>query len=139
MSAGASGAAAAAAAAEQRRMQEEEEEMTPYQSADLNEDWEFKILRSNFRSFGKPERLAEYLAEEAKAGWVLVEKFDDTRLRLKRPTSARRGDAALGFDPYRTYVGMPPGKFAAAIIAAVLGGTLLVILAVAAIVAALHN
>jgi len=109
--------------------------MTSYQPAELNENWEFKILRSNVRTFGKPERLAECLAEEAKAGWTLVEKFDDSRIRLKRPASARARDATLEFDAYRTYVGMPPGKFAAIIVVCVVGGAVLMIGIIAAIVA----
>src|ERR1700677_85304 len=100
-----SSGAAAAAAAEARRRQEEEE-MTSYSENDLSEGWEFKILRSNMNAFRKPENLKKYLEEEGRAGWVLVEKFDDKRLRLKRPASARRGDAALDFDPYRTQVGL---------------------------------
>src|SRR5436309_2455427 len=86
-----SGGAAAAAAAEARRRQEEEE-MTSYSENDLSEGWEFKILRSNMNAFRKPENLKMYLEEEGRAGWILVEKFDDKRLRLKRPASARRGD-----------------------------------------------
>jgi hypothetical protein len=100
-----SGGAAAAAAAEARRRQEEEE-MTSYSENDLSEGWEFKILRSNMNAFRKPENLKKYLEEEGRAGWILVEKFDDNRLRLKRSASARRRDAALNFDPYRTQVGL---------------------------------
>jgi hypothetical protein len=100
------GAAAAAAAAAAARRRQEEEEMTGYSESDLSEGWEFKILRSNMNAFRKPENLKKYLEEEGRAGWVLVEKFDDNRLRLKRPASARRGDAALNFDPYRTQVGL---------------------------------
>ena len=55
MSAGAAGAAAAAAVAQQ--MREEEEEMTKYSDAELDEGWEFKILRSNTAAFRKPEVL----------------------------------------------------------------------------------
>jgi hypothetical protein len=47
MSAGAS----AAAAAEAARQRQEEEEMTKYSDADLQGDWEFKILRSNLAGF----------------------------------------------------------------------------------------
>jgi hypothetical protein len=100
------GAAAAAAAAAEARRRQEEEEMTKYSENDLSEGWEFKILRSNMNAFRKPENLKTYLEEEGRAGWVLVEKFDDNRLRLKRPASARQGDAALEFDPYRTQVGL---------------------------------
>jgi hypothetical protein len=139
MSAGAAGASAAAAAAIHRQREQEEEEMTPYQPADLSENWEFKILRSNMAAFRKPERLAAVLEEEAKAGWVLVEKFDDSRIRLKRPASARASDDVIGFDPYRTYVGMSPGKFAAVLVVSILGGVLVVILIAAAIAGALHK
>jgi hypothetical protein len=52
------------------------------------------------------------LEEEARAGWVLVEKFDDSRLRLKRPQSARAADDSLDFDPYRTQLGMSDGSVA---------------------------
>ena len=41
-----SGAAAAAAAAAEM-LRQEEEEMTKYTDADLQGDWEFKIVRSN--------------------------------------------------------------------------------------------
>lgn len=98
--------AAAAAAARRRRERKEEETMTGYTQTDLSEGWEFKILRSAMGAFGKPDRLRMALEEEARAGWVLVEKFDSRRVRLKRPASARAGDAALGFDPYRTSYGM---------------------------------
>jgi hypothetical protein len=32
--------------------------------------------------------MQRYLAEEAQAGWTLVEKFDNSRIRLKRPAAA---------------------------------------------------
>jgi hypothetical protein len=127
-------AGASAAAAVRRRMEQEEEEMTPYQPQDLSGDWEFKILRSVTGIFGKPEKLKEALDQEAKAGWALVEKFDNSRIRLKRPTSARSGDGALGFDPYRTFVGISEIRFTLTLIALILGGTFLVILGVLAIV-----
>lgn len=123
----------AAAAAIRRRMEQEEEEMmTPYQSQDLSGDWEFKILRSVTGAFRKPEKLKAALDQEARAGWALVEKFDNSRIRLKRPASARSGDGALGFDPYRTQVGMSEGRFVLTVVVLILGGTLLLILAVMA-------
>ncbi len=107
MSAGAAGgAAAAAAAAKRRREQEEEEELTSYQESDLNDDWEFKIVRSMTSAFKNPDKLRQALAEEAQAGWVLVEKFDNGRLRLKRPASARarqRGAVRSVSRLYRVY------------------------------------
>ena len=99
-------AAAAAAAAARRRREEEEEHMTPYTPRDLAEDWEFKILRSATGAFKDPAVMQRYLAEEAQAGWTLVEKFDNSRIRLKRPAAARQQDAQCTFDPYRTRVGI---------------------------------
>lgn len=127
MSAAIAGAGAAAVA---RRGREEEETMTGYTQADLIEGWEFKILRSVTGAFGKPDRLRQALEEEARAGWVLVEKFDNQRVRLKRPASARAGDAALGFDPYRTSYGMSGSKFAFMIMGIVLGSVALALLIV---------
>ena len=72
--------------------------MTPYTPSDLAEGWEFKILRSATGGFGNPARLQSVLDEEQRAGWTLVEKFDNGRIRLKRPARARTGDAALDFD-----------------------------------------
>jgi len=84
--------------------EEEEEEMTPYSSRDLTEGWEFKILRNSTGRFRNPALLRATLEEESRAGWELVEKFDDRRVRLKRRVSARQNDAGLGFDPYRTRI-----------------------------------
>ena len=105
--AGSAGLAAAQLAAARR----EEEEMTPYTPQDLAENWEFKILRSVTGAFRKPDRMRAILAEEQRAGWTLVEKFDDSRVRLKRPVGARSGDSDLDFDPHRTWVGMGPLAF----------------------------
>jgi hypothetical protein len=123
MSAGAGAAAAAEAA---RRQREEEEEMTAYTEKDLAEGWEFKILRSNMSGFRKLENLKKFLEEESRAGWVLVEKFDDSRVRLKRPASARQADADLDFDPYRTQVGLSDTR----IVLSILGIMLAVVLGI---------
>lgn len=104
MSAAAGAAGAAAAAEQQRRLREEEEEMTPYSPNDLTDNWEFKIVRSAMAGFRKPEFLRRVLDDEARAGWVLVEKFDNSRIRLKRSAQARERDGKLDFDPYRTDV-----------------------------------
>ena len=128
------GAAAAAAAAAVEIARQEEEEMTPYSPKELAEDWEFKILRSVTNKFRDPAWLHAALQEEARAGWTLVEKFDDTRVRLKRPASARARDASLGFDPYRTWVGMSQARFAVVILGIVFGSLAVVGLIVALIV-----
>ncbi len=102
------GVTAATAAAAERRRQEllvkEEQDMTPYTQADLDSDWEFKIVRANIAVFRKPEVLNDLLEDEAQAGWVMLEKLDDSRIRFRRSRSARAGDAFLpnDVDPYRT-------------------------------------
>ena len=110
------GGAAAAAAARRRRMMlaEEEEDMARYTQDDLSNDWEFKIVRSESGAFRKPEVLRKLIEEEARAGWVMLEKFDDRRIRFKRPRSARTRDALLppDVDSYRTRYGAPSAQYA---------------------------
>ena len=126
-------AAGAAAAAARRRQQEEEEEMTDYVPRDLAEGWEFKILRSATGAFRNPSRLNDVLAEESKAGWTLLEKFDNGRVRLRRPSSARASDAGLPFDPYRTVVGISEGRLAFCIVGGIISFFALVLGIVAAV------
>ena len=119
-------AAAGAAAARKRRERQEEEEMTGYTPQELAEGWEFKIVRSSTGAFRTPAFLRAVLDEEQRAGWTLVEKFDNGRIRLKRPASARANDSALGSDAYRTHVGMSELKLALCILGAVFGGLALI-------------
>lgn len=116
MSGAAAGAGGAAAAAAIAAMQREEEQETSYMPNDLDGDWEFKILRSNTGAFRKPETMREALREEAAAGWVLLEKLDNSRLRLKRPRAAGQQDGGLALDPYRTYYGIGQGRLALIVI-----------------------
>jgi hypothetical protein len=129
-------AAAGAAAAAAARAQQEEEEMTPYTPSDLAENWEFKILRSITSKFRDPVWLRQILEEEARAGWTLVEKFDDSRIRLKRPASARRNDATLDFDPHRSWVGISQGRFAVLLVAGILAASGVIAVAVVVLVRA---
>ena len=96
--------------------------MTPYTARDLAENWEFKILRSATGAFKDPAVMQRYLAEEAQAGWTLVEKFDNSRIRLKRPAAARQQDSQCTFDPYRTRVGISEVGLALLIAGSILGG-----------------
>ena len=107
--------AAQEAAKKKRR---EEEEMTQYTRDELNNDWEFKILKSVTGRFGKREIVELVRAEEAMAGWVMVEKFDDNRIRFKRPVSAQRNDFNLppDIDPYRTNYGISEGVLGLSIV-----------------------
>lgn len=130
----AAGAAAAAAAAAAEMLRQEEEEMTEYADKNLRDGWEFKILRANTAAFKDPQVLKRACEEEAQAGWVLVEKFDDQRLRFKRPASAKDRDSYLSYDAYRTQYGMSRNAFAGIIVGIMIGGSLLVV-AVALLIA----
>src|SRR5262249_53669225 len=114
---------------------QKEEQMTGYTATDLADGWEFKILRSATGAFKKPDVLRRVLEEEGRAGWVMIEKFDSKRVRLKRPAAAKSGDSALTFDPYRTTVGISEGRLALIIFGSVLGAMAIVI---GIIVAATH-
>lgn len=103
------GALAAAHAARKRRLREqqdriEEEQMTNYSVDDLENKWEFKIVRSESGAFRRPDVFQQMMQEEASAGWEMVEKLDDRRVRFKRRKEDRRKDVTLppGTDPYRT-------------------------------------
>lgn len=81
--------------------------MTRYTPEELEGNWEFKIVRSETGAFRRPEVFQTLLQEESIAGWELVEKLDNQRVRFKRPANARRRDATLppGVDPYRSTYG----------------------------------
>jgi hypothetical protein len=51
-----------------------------------------------------------------------VEKFDNSRIRLKRPAAARQQDSQCTFDPYRTRVGISEVGLRVLIVGSVLGG-----------------
>ncbi|MDG2992336.1 hypothetical protein L3556_15560 [Candidatus Synechococcus calcipolaris G9] len=96
--------------------QEEEEGLTNYQSQQATPTtkktpaqlagWEFKILRSQQNIFHQLDKLQAVCAEEAKGGWILLEKLDDRRLRFKRPMVLREKLPPIaGYDPYRCYYG----------------------------------
>lgn len=115
---------------QQRRQQEREEEevLTQYESKDNGprsetssppasepvapatsrlSGWEFKIVRANRNVFRKPATLKRVCDEEAEAGWILLEKLDERRLRFKRPMHLRDRlqPEALKRDPYRSRYG----------------------------------
>ena len=84
-------------------------------------------LRDFKRGDRKSEVMQQVCDEEARSGWELVEKFDDTRLRFKRPTSARNIPSPAGIDPYRTTYGISQGKLTAIILIAIFGSMALII------------
>ena len=82
-------------------------ETTPYTPGELADGWEFKIIRSQLGLFVKRDFRERILAEEGRAGWVLVEKFDDHLMRLKRQRKLHPEPEVNDFDPYRTVVDIP--------------------------------
>ncbi len=130
--------AAAAAAAAARRRREHEEEEVALMNTDPSGAVEYKIIRSATGAFKDPAKFRAALDEEARAGWELVEKLDDSRARLRRSTECRKRDADLGRDPYRTQVGMSETALALWIIVTVLLGVVLLIGAVVGMVTLLR-
>jgi hypothetical protein len=99
---------------------------------------EYKIIRSATGAFKDPAKFRAALEEEARAGWELVEKLDNSRARLRRSTECRKRDAELGQDPYRTQVGMSQIALALSIMVTVLVGAGLLVGAVVGLVALLR-
>jgi len=92
-----------------QREEVEEENLTRYESntsSDQPKGWEFKILRTGSGGFRSRKVLNKVCAEESQAGWILLEKLDDHRLRFRRPITARDRDNQSKIDPYRTRYGI---------------------------------
>ena len=67
---------------------------------------EYKVIQSQTPTFSDTAKMHEILDEEAKAGWRLLAKEDNYRLKLQRDISNRANDANLDLDAYRTTVGV---------------------------------
>jgi hypothetical protein len=122
-------------AARERQMQfEQEEEALAYTSDDLSRDWEFKIVRSSTAAFRRAEVFDKLIEEESRAGWIMLEKLDDSRVRFKRPRSARVKDTYLPpeVDPYRTQYGSDMQR--TAVVLTMVGALILLALGVVAFV-----
>jgi hypothetical protein len=111
--------ATVAAAKKRRLLEKEEQEMTGYGTQDM-EGWEFKIVRSLSPRFKNPDTIRKICEEEARSGWEMLEKFDDSRIRFKRRVEKRKSDGQSGVDPYRTQYGMAEGTLAISIILGIL-------------------
>jgi len=120
------------AAAKKQRETEEEELMARQMKDELGDDWEFKVVRSEFYAFANRERLEEMLEEESAAGWQFAGKLDDNRVFLKRPSSAHLQDGLLdaSIDPYRTSYGGWAGRGVVAVMIGLLVTGLLVLVLV---------
>jgi len=117
----------------------EEERMTPYTPHELTTGCEFKIIRSPRNLFGRQEYRERILAEEGRTGWVLVEVFDNGRIRLRRPRPSGHPEPIEGYDPYRSLLDdrTEPIDPAIRVRQKVLGVGCLAILAIGAVIAIL--
>ena len=84
---------------ERRRRLEEEECMTGYTPEEANGPWQFKIVRGTFKTAQQVEAVQQ---EQAEYGWVLVEIFDQHRIRFKRAASEAGKDSYREGNPYAT-------------------------------------
>jgi len=78
--------------------------LTQYKPEELSEHWQFKIVRG---SFNKREKIEAEIEAQARFGWILVEVFDQGRVRFKRPASAVLQDDPHGDNPYAVTAGSP--------------------------------
>jgi hypothetical protein len=67
---------------------------------------EYKILLSQTPLFASTAKMHEALEQESKAGWSLLEKEDNYRIKLKRDISNRENDKNLDFDAYQSTIGV---------------------------------
>lgn len=67
---------------------------------------EYKVVQSTTPYFAKSQNISAVMAEEEKAGWRLLEKCDNYKLRLQRDISHRANDKDLSIDAYRSQVGV---------------------------------
>ena len=67
---------------------------------------EYKVVQSTTPLFATSKKIDEVMTEEAQAGWQLVEKYDNYKMRLQRDISHRANDKNLGFDAYRSQMGV---------------------------------
>ena len=104
-------------------------EVMQYSPEDLDEGWEFKVVRGGPDAFSARQSLDHLMAQESRAGWIMLEKLDDSRVRFKRPAAAKQHDTSLpaGIDPYRTDLTSPPAWWALLLVIGVLGGIALML------------
>jgi hypothetical protein len=67
---------------------------------------EFKTMQAQTPLFADSKKMQEILLEESKAGWDLLEKEDNYRIKLQRDIENRSNDGNSPTDPYRTTVGV---------------------------------
>jgi hypothetical protein len=69
-------------------------------------DLEYKTVQAQTPLFADSKKMHDILEEEAKAGWQLLWKEDNYKIKLQREISHRENDKILDFDAYRSTVGV---------------------------------
>ncbi|PCI73978.1 MAG: hypothetical protein COB20_15630 [SAR86 cluster bacterium] len=69
-------------------------------------DLEYKTIQAQTPLFADSKQMHAMLEEEAKAGWQMLWKEDNYKIKLQRETSHRENDKNLDFDAYRSTVGV---------------------------------
>lgn len=69
-------------------------------------DIEYKTIQAQTPLFADSTKLHSVLDQEAKAGWQLLWKEDNYKVKLQRNISHRENDKNLDFDAYRSSVGV---------------------------------
>lgn len=69
-------------------------------------DLEYKTIQAQTPLFTDSKKMHDVLETEAKAGWQLLWKEDNYKLKLQREISHRDNDKNLAFDAYRSTVGV---------------------------------
>jgi|TARA_B110000971_G_scaffold89800_1_gene92366 hypothetical protein len=67
---------------------------------------EYKVLQSQTPLFSSTAKMHKELELESKAGWSLLEKEDNYRIKLQRDISNRANDKNLDIDAYRSTAGV---------------------------------
>jgi hypothetical protein len=75
---------------------------------------QFKIVTGTFDSRGAVEAV---IMEQARFGWVFVEKFRDDRIRFKRTAEEAENDAGREGDPYSVKSSAAPSGCVTAVVA----------------------
>lgn len=69
-------------------------------------DLEYKTIQAQTAVFANTDKMHKVLAEEARAGWRLLAKEDNHKIKLQRDIANRENDKNLDFDAYRTTIGV---------------------------------
>ena len=94
--------------------------MTGYGADETSGQWQFKIVRGTFKTAQQVEAVQQ---EQGEYGWILVEIFDQHRIRFKRHVSETSKDQYREGNPYATLSkASGPGCGAAMVLLAVVVG-----------------